>query len=70
MARTAMSGDPGFPDIVALRERVVWIELKAVKGRLSVEQSRWLAQLGYAGQEAHVWRPSDWRDGVIEETLR
>jgi VRR-NUC domain len=68
--RTAISGDAGFPDIVAVRERVVWIELKSENGRLSAEQGHWLAELGYAGMEVHCWRPSDWRDGVIEEALR
>jgi hypothetical protein len=67
--RTPLSGDPGFPDIVAVRDdRVLWIELKAEAGRLSEEQGRWLAALGLAGQDVHCWRPSDW--DLIEETLR
>jgi VRR-NUC domain len=67
--RTALSGNAGFPDIVAVRgDRVEYIELKAEKGRLSDEQSRWLAALGMAGQNVHCWRPSDWP--TIEETLR
>src|SRR5256885_11723762 len=46
--RTPLSGDAGFPDIVAVRSnRVIWIELKAEKGRLSDEQGHWLAPLWY-----------------------
>jgi VRR-NUC domain len=67
--RTALSGDAGFPDIVAVRdERVLFIELKTERGRLSEEQGRWLAALGFAGADVHCWRPSDWP--TIEETLR
>jgi hypothetical protein len=67
--RTPITGDAGYPDITAVRgDRVLWIELKGEKGRLSEEQGRWLAALGLAGQDVHCWRPSDWP--VIEETLR
>ena len=67
--RTALSGDAGYPDITAVRrDRIVFIELKAEKGRLSEEQGVWLADLGAAGAEAFCWRPSDWP--TIEETLR
>jgi hypothetical protein len=67
--RTPLSGDPGFPDIVAVRgNHVLWLELKAENGRLGDEQARWLAALGVAGQEVHCFRPSDW--DVLEEVLR
>jgi hypothetical protein len=67
--RTALSGDVGYPDITAVRrDRILFIELKAEKGRLSEEQGAWLADLGAAGAEAFCWRPSDWP--AIEETLR
>jgi hypothetical protein len=61
--------EAGFPDIVCVRrDRVVFIELKKEKGRLSEEQERWLSALGLAGAAVHCWRPSDWP--TIEETLR
>jgi hypothetical protein len=67
--RTALSGDAGYPDITAVRrDRILFIELKAEKGRLSEEQGAWLADLGAAGAEVFCWRPSDWP--AIEETLR
>jgi hypothetical protein len=67
--RTALSGDAGYPDITAVRrDRIIFIEIKAEKGRLSEEQGVWLADLGAAGAEAHCWRPSDW--AAIERALR
>lgn len=63
--RTAISGTPGFPDIVACRgERLLFVELKSDKGTLSPEQRVWLAALGRASVERHVWRPRD-RDAVM-----
>jgi hypothetical protein len=67
--RTALSGDAGYPDITAVRRgRIIFIELKAEKGRLSEEQGVWLADLGAAGAEAFCWRPSDWP--AIEAALQ
>lgn len=54
----------GWPDLVLVRDRVVFVELKAERGRLEVEQVAWLAALGHAGAETYVWRPSDWDDAV------
>lgn len=57
--RTAISGTPGFPDLVAVRGcRLLFVELKSDKGRLSVEQRVWAQHLMEASQrEYHVWRP-------------
>ena len=58
----------GFPDLVAVRPegkrgaRIIYIELKSDKGRLSKEQGAWLADLNGAGAEAYIWRPSDWHE--------
>lgn len=81
--RTAMSGHPGFPDIVAVRGQVgdasiKFIELKGPKGRLTKDQCAWLAMLNNAGGESytpygaktHVWFPSDLESGLIEAELR
>ena len=66
---TALSGSPGFPDLVAVRgDRILYVELKAQKGALRDEQRDWLADLGAAGAEVHCWRPSDWP--LIEELIR
>jgi VRR-NUC domain len=64
--RTPLSGHKGFPDVVAVRgERVLFLELKAERGRLSSEQAHWCAALGLAGQSVHVVRPSDF-DWLVE----
>jgi VRR-NUC domain len=59
----------GFPDLVLVRRpRVVWIEVKTERGRLSDAQRAWINELADCGQEVHVVRPSQWR--VVEELLR
>jgi hypothetical protein len=51
---------PGFPDLVMVRgERVLFIELKTVKGKLSSAQSFWLGALSHTTVEVYLWRPSD-----------
>jgi hypothetical protein len=52
----------GWPDIVACRPpRLLFLELKAAGGRVSPEQTAWLARLRDSGQEAHLIRlPGDW----------
>lgn len=72
--------EPGFPDLVMVRRgRLLMVEIKTTKGRLSDAQRGWLVELsgcrcyfvdGAAGPEVCVWRPSDWSDGTIEEALR
>jgi len=66
---TALSGDKGFPDYVAVKEaRVLFIELKSEKGQLSEEQWEWLYDLRDSMVEAYVWRPSDFDKivGILE----
>jgi len=49
----------GFPDLVCVRNRVVYLELKRERGKLTDEQIDWLRQLRAAGTEAYVARPRD-----------
>jgi hypothetical protein len=64
--RTAVQGDgAGFVDLVLGRERVVFAELKTDRGRLTAQQAAWVRALQAAGQEVHVWRPSQW-DAIVE----
>lgn len=63
----------GFPDLVlvnARAQRVVFVEVKSAKGKLSDDQLKWYAGLIAAGAEAYVWRPQDWKDGTVEKGLR
>jgi len=50
---------PGFPDLVLVRERVIFAELKTERGKLTRAQRIWLAALAGASVEAYCWRPSD-----------
>ena len=52
----------GFPDLVLVRDRVIFAELKAERGRTSPEQDAWMAWLSSAGAECYLWRPSDWNE--------
>jgi hypothetical protein len=61
----------GFPDLVITGPRgTVFRELKDQDGTLTPEQRAWLADLRESGEDAQVWRPSDWRSGRIERELR
>lgn len=51
--------NPGFPDLVLVRERVIWAELKTAHGRVNAQQQAWIDRLQAAGQEAYLWRPQD-----------
>lgn len=62
--------EPGFPDLVLVRDRVIFAELKTDDGRMSKEQSAWTYALAQAGAEVYLWRPSDWFDGRVEHALR
>jgi hypothetical protein len=58
--RTPVAADgAGFPDLVLIRDRVVFAELKSRTGRVSPGQHVWLDALEHAGAEAYIWRPSD-----------
>jgi hypothetical protein len=57
---TPIQGHKGFPDIVAVRERIIWAELKKVGSYLSAEQKVWRDALIGTGAEYYLWRPSDW----------
>lgn len=52
-------GGRGFPDLVLWRERVVYVEVKAQRGKTSPAQVTVINALIHAGAEVYVWRPSD-----------
>ena len=61
----------GFPDLVLVGNRVLFVELKRQDGRLRPEQRAWLEALTAAeGVTAIVWRPLSLLDGTIQTTLR
>ena len=66
--RTAISGHPGFPDLVLVRDgQVLFVELKSDSGRLSKTQEQW--KIAFDGA-LEVWRPADWQAGTIVQRLR
>lgn len=75
--QTAMSGKhaAGFPDLVLVRDRVLFVELKSAIGKPSAYQYAWLEALNHVAEEtayldSFVWRPADWKSGQIESQLR
>lgn len=58
--RTAMSGDKGYPDYVAVKDgRLLFLEAKSERGSVMPEQREWLAALGaVAGVTARLVKPS------------
>jgi len=63
--RTALTGDKGFPDYVAIRrDRMLFIEAKGKANRLEPEQLAWRDAIEAAGGEYHVVRPANLDDFV------
>lgn len=61
--------DPGWPDLAMARgERLIFAELKTMRGRVTAAQTEWLEALRATGAETYVWRPDQWAQ--IDEVLR
>ena len=63
----------GFPDLVLVnitQHRIVYAELKTMKGIVTPAQQAWLDALRACGQETYLWRPMEWFDGTIEDVLK
>lgn len=70
---TSRNSEPGWPDLVLAHprfRRVIFRELKTMKGHTSHDQKWWLAALDSAGMDQGVWRPDDMFSGRIERELR
>jgi hypothetical protein len=66
--RISIQSVPGWPDLVLVRDRILFRELKSESGQTTPEQDAWLAALTAAGADAAVWRPAD-LETTIRETL-
>lgn len=61
--RTPVEADgKGFLDLVLVRERVVYVELKAPGNTMSDDQVKWFNALKKAKQEVYCWWPKDWEE--------
>jgi hypothetical protein len=58
----------GWPDLVLVRGRVLFVELKSDKGIQRDEQEVWEARLHEAKADYYLFRPRDW--ATIEEVLK
>lgn len=73
--RTPVEADgAGYPDLTLAhpkQRRLIFAELKARGGRLSLEQVEWLDTLTDTECcEVACWLPVDWTDGTVERLLR
>ena len=60
----SIHSERGFPDLTLVRERLILVELKTEKGKLTLDQERWIEMLRKANVEIYVWRPSDFDEVV------
>jgi 3',5'-cyclic AMP phosphodiesterase CpdA len=75
----ATGADPGYPDLTLAREgKIIFVELKADKGKLTPEQMDWADAIDGTHRDSgyemrpwyYVWRPSNWYAGEVEAVLR
>jgi len=52
----------GFPDLVCVRDVVLFVELKRADGKLRPPQEMWRDWIRDAGGNWELWRPQDWDD--------
>lgn len=53
-------GTPGIPDLILVKKRVIFVQLKSERGQLTAAQRLWRDKLLAAGACWYLWRPSDW----------
>jgi len=56
--------EAGFPDLVLVRDCVLYAECKTETGKTTADQDAWIEVLTAAGQTVFLWRPSDWPEIV------
>lgn len=73
--RVPVAGDAkGWFDLIMLRDRFMFVELKGDGDKIRPEQADWLAAVRLIATpdskvEAKIWTPADWRDGTIIRAL-
>ena len=68
---TSIRSEPGFPDVVMVKDgRLIIAELKRDGREPEIPQRRWLDAFSQVpGIETYVWHGSDWESGRIAEIL-
>ena len=61
--------EPGFPDLVLARDRILYRELKSETGSLTFYQQKWGKAIEKAGGDWAVWRPSQ-IEAIYKELMR
>ena len=61
--------EPGFPDLMLAKDRILYRELKSEDGKLTFYQKRWGDRIRQAGGDWEVWRPSQIK-AIYEELMR
>lgn len=61
---TYLGDGKGYFDITAIRERVIFAELKIPPNKQSTEQQIWAKTAANAGCEVYLWTPADYDDIV------
>ena len=60
----------GFPDLVLVRERVIYAEIKRVGKQPRPSQVEWLNALSRAGAEVYLWTEADYDEVAAILSLR
>jgi hypothetical protein len=59
----------GFPDLVGVRERIIFVECKGLYRPLEPAQEGWRDRLTVAGAEWYRWDQRDLEDGTVTRVL-
>lgn len=59
----------GLPDLILIRERVIWAELKDQRKALRPDQRLFRDALRAADAEWYLWRPANWLSGLVLQVL-
>lgn len=65
----SVRSEPGFPDLVLVRDRLIFREIKTDVGKLTTPQKNWIDALKWAGADVGIWRECDLHNGRIVQEL-
>ena len=62
--------EAGFPDLVLVRDRVIYAEIKCAGQKPRPSQVEWLNALSRAGAEVYLWTEADYDEVAAILSLR